>query len=78
MIALKNALTRFIGSSTFKIVQIGSLSQKFTISDTSEMASNSCGLNDWSKLCGSIKFTFKISDTNEIITLWPFKGLFWV
>lgn len=77
IIVLKNALTQFIESSTFKIVHVGSLSQNFTVSDTTEMASNSCGLNDWIKLCGSPNFTFKISGTNEIITLWPFKGLFW-
>jgi len=57
-------------------MQTGNLSKTFTISDTSSIGTT-CGLKEWSELCGPLKFKFSIGDSNQEINELPYQYLDW-
>jgi hypothetical protein len=57
-------------------MQVGDTSKTFTISNTSSIGTT-CGLNEWSELCGPLKFKFIIGDSNQEINEFPYQCLDW-
>ena len=76
-ISFAKALAQLLGPDLpFKLTQDGEKTQTFTVSETGAM-SKTCGLKQWSALCGALKFKFTMSVSNQEIAEFSYIGLDW-